>query len=85
MLSPGCCPRITFLKIPIWGAWVAQSVKCLTLDFGSGHGLMIHGFQPHTGLHTNSAEPAWDSLSLFLSLFTLPPTCVHAFSLKINK
>ena len=24
-----------------WGAWVAQSVKCPTLDFGSGHYLRI--------------------------------------------
>ena len=24
------------------GAWVAQSVKRLTLDFGSGHGLTVH-------------------------------------------
>ena len=23
------------------GAWVAQSVKCRTLDFGSGHDLMV--------------------------------------------
>ena len=24
-----------------WGAWIAQSVKCLTLDFGSGHVLRV--------------------------------------------
>ena len=28
-------------KCHIKGAWVAQSVKCLTLDFGSGHDLMV--------------------------------------------
>ena len=25
------------------GTWVAQSVKCLTLDFGSGHDLSVLG------------------------------------------
>ena len=28
------------------GAWVAQSVKRPTLDFGSGHDLMVCGFEP---------------------------------------
>ena len=29
-----------WLRSPkIWGAWVALSVKCPTLDFGSGHDL----------------------------------------------
>ena len=28
------------------GVWVAQSVKCLTLGFGSGHDLMGHGLKP---------------------------------------
>ena len=41
------------------GAWVAQSVKCRTLDFGLGHDLTVHGM-----------EPAWDSLSL--SLYPFP-------------
>ena len=31
----------------LWGAWVAQSVKHLTLDFGSGHDLLVHEFEPH--------------------------------------
>ena len=43
----------------------------LTLDFGSGHDLMVRRFEPQVRLHTDSAEPAWDSLPL-------PP------SLKIN-
>ena len=32
-----------------WGAWVAQLVKCLNLDFGSGRDLMLHGsgLEPH--------------------------------------
>ena len=53
---------------------MAQSVKHLTLGFRSGHDLMVHEFEPHIELCTGSVEPAWDSLSLSLSL-----------SLKINK
>ena len=32
-----------------WGTWVAQSVKCLTLDFGSGHDLTVGEFGPVMG------------------------------------
>ena len=56
------------------GAWVALSIKRLTLDFGSSHDLVIPDFEPHVGLHIDSA---WDSLSLPLSL-PLP-------HLRINK
>ena len=31
------------------GTWVAQSVKCLTLDSGSGHILMVFEFKSHVG------------------------------------
>ena len=47
--------------------WVAQSVKHLTLDSGLGHDLMVHDTEPQVGIHTDSAEPAWDSLSPCLS------------------
>ena len=50
------------------GAWVAQSVKCLTLGFSSGHDLRVFGIGPHIGLCADSAEPAWDSPPLSLSL-----------------
>ena len=33
----------------IWGAWVAQSVKRPTLDFGSGHGLTVVRLSPVLG------------------------------------
>ena len=66
----------------IWGAWVAQSVKPPTLDFGPGHDLTILGIEPHIGLCTDSVEPAWDSL--FLSLCPCP-TCSLSLSPKINK
>ena len=34
----------------VWGAWVAQWVKRLTLDFGSSHDLTVHGIETHVGL-----------------------------------
>ena len=48
---------------------MAQLVKHLTLDFGSGHDLTVGGIEARDGLCTNSMEPAWDSLSLSLSAF----------------
>ena len=62
---------------------MAQSVKYLTLDLGSGHGLRTGGINPHVGLYDNSAGPAWDSLSP-LSL-CLSPAHALPLSLKVNK
>ena len=62
----------------LWGAWGAQSAKHLTLDFGSGHNLVVHEFKPHIGLATVSEEPTSDPLSPFLCP---TPTCALA---KIN-
>ena len=60
---------------------MAQSVKHQTLDLGSSHGLfMVLEFELHLGPCTDSAEPAWDSLSPSLSA---PPQLCH--SLNINK
>ena len=53
---------------------MAQLVKQPTLDFNSGHDLMVHEFEPRVGLCADSVEPAWDGLSLPFDL-----------SLKINK
>ena len=47
---------------------MGQSVEHLTLDFGSGHDLTVGGFEPHVGLHSDSVEPGWGSLSLPLFL-----------------
>ena len=60
---------------------MAQSVKLPTLGFSSGHNLTVCEFKPPSGLQADSAEPAWDFLSVALSA---PP---HSFSLsqKINK
>ena len=57
---------------------MAQSVKCLTLDFSSRHDLTAGECEPRTGLCVDSMEPAWDSLSPRLS--ALP--CSHTLFLK---
>ena len=61
-------------KISTWGTWVAQLVKHPTLDFGSGHSLIVHGLKPHVGLCADSARtclgfslPLTLPLSFFLS------------------
>ena len=51
---------------------MAQSVERPTLDFGSGHGLMVREVEPHPGFCADSAKPAWDSLSLSLLFFLCP-------------
>ena len=69
----------------IWGTRGAQSVEHPTLHFSSGHQLVVHGSEPCVGFHTDSAEPAWDSLSPSLS--ASPHSCYLTLSLffKINK
>ena len=47
---------------------MAQPAKHLTLGFGSGHDLTVCEFESHVGLYADSAEPAWDSVSLSLPL-----------------
>ena len=59
---------------------MAQSVEHLTLAFGSGQDLTVCKFEPHVGLCAGSVEPAWDSLSLPLSLCAPP-----ALSLNLSK
>ena len=54
---------------------MAQSVKHLILDLGSGHDFTVCEFKPGIGLCIDSAEPGWDSLS-FLSLL-LPCSLTH--------
>ena len=71
--------RTNVLKTFFRGAWVAQSVEHLTLDFGSGHDPRVMGLSPMLGL-TVIMEPAWDSL--FLSLFLSPPA--HSLSLSLS-
>ena len=45
-----------------WGTWGVQQVKRTTLDFSSGHDLMVMGSSPTLG-STLGVEPAWNSLS----------------------
>ena len=59
---------------------MAQLVERPTLDFDSGHDLTGGGFKPYVRLRADSAEPAWDSRSLPLSLSLL-----HALSDKHKK
>ena len=63
---------------------MAQWVKRLTLDFGSGQEIVVHEIEPQVRLSADSTEPAWDSLSPSLPS---PPLLVHArnLSFKINK
>ena len=42
---------------------MAQSVKCLTLDFNSGIDLRIREFKAHVGLRADNMEPGILSLS----------------------
>ena len=58
---------------------MAQSVKRLTLGFGSGHDLTVGEFKLQA---PDSVEPAWGSLSPSLSA---SPLLVLAVSLKMNK
>ena len=64
-----------------------QSIKHPTLDFGSGHGLMVCEF--HIWLCPDSVEPAWYLLSLPVSAVSpLAHVCALSLSLlfsKINK
>ena len=61
---------------------MAQLVKLLTLDFGSGHGLAVREIKPHVGLCALSIEPVWDSLSPSLSA---PPPPVLTGSLSLSE
>ena len=49
---------VVLIKTETWGAWVDQSVKRLTIDFDSGHDLIVWEFEPHMGLCTDGAVPA---------------------------
>ena len=65
------------------GAQVAQLVKLPTLDFGSGHDLTVHEFEPRIGLCADSVETAWDSLSPHC-LYPSPARTL-SLSLSLNK
>ena len=62
---------------------MAQLVKWLTLDFGSGHDLMTFEMEPRIGLCCDSMESAWDSLSPSLSVPSLL-ACEHTHVLFLQ-
>ena len=62
------------------GAWLAQSVRHPTLDFGSGPDLTVCGFEPCIGFHADGTGPAGDSFSL-----ALPPPLVPLSTFQVNK
>ena len=51
------CVESLLEQITVGGPWGAQSVKCPTLDFGSGHDLTVHEMEPHIRPCTGSVEP----------------------------
>ena len=55
---------------------MVQSTKCLTLDPGVGHDLIVHGFEACIGLCTDGMEPAWDSVS--------PSLCPYLLVLSVS-
>ena len=72
------------IKYTKWlGRLVAQSVKPPILGFSSGHDLTVRESEPHIRLHSDSTEPAWDSLSPSLSASYLLPS--PSLSLSQNK
>ena len=64
--------------------WVAQLVEQMTLDFGSGHDLMVHGTKPCIG-KALSMELAWDSLSSSLSAPPLLSLSLSKLTSKLLK
>ena len=63
------------------GAWVAQSIERLTLGFGSGHDLIVHGSGPVPGFVLEV-----QGLLGILSLpFSLPRPPARSLSLSLSK
>ena len=58
---------------------MAQSVERPTLGFGSGHDLMVCGFEPQVRLCADGMKPTWNSLSPSLSA---PPLLTWSLSLS---
>ena len=53
------CAQMLFIRtVNVGDAWVAQSVKRLTLDFGSGQGLTVRELELHIRLCADSVESA---------------------------
>ena len=70
---------MAFKNHMVRGAWVAQSVKHLTVDFGSGHDLKVWFMSSSPASGSILMEPAWDWLS---PSFSAPPPLVLLFFLS---
>ena len=73
ILSASVCVCVRNVSY-IGSTWVVESVKHLTLDFGSSQDLIVHGIESHIRLCADSTEPTWESLSPSFSL-SLPCLC----------
>ena len=58
---------------------MAQAVKRLALGFGSGHDLMVRGFEPYKGLCSDRSCLGFSLLSL-----SLCPSPTRALSLSLS-
>ena len=74
--------KSVLIKEELQGAWVAQLVKHLTLDFGSGHDFAVLEIKPCFGLCTDSTERLLGILSL---PFCLPLARSCTYFLKTLK
>ena len=63
--------------------WVAQLVKHLSLDFGSGHDPVVCEMEPHNRLCADSVDGAYLGFSLPLTLCP-SPTHAHACALSLS-
>ena len=63
---------------------MAQSVKGLTLGFGSAHDLTVCGFEPCVRFCDGGTEPAWASLSPSLSAPAPLVLCLSLSNKYIN-
>ena len=61
------------------GAWVAQSVKPLTLDFGSGHDLTVCEFKARIQLRVQRL------LGILSLLLSAPPLLVRSVPRSLSK
>ena len=78
--------KLNALKIlkPSRSSWVAQSIKRPITGYGSGHDLIVHGFEPHIGLCADGVNPAWDSFSLPFLSAPIQLVCPLALSLSLS-
>ena len=80
-LHPVSFSKINIKKNNYTGAWVAQSVKRLTLDFSSCHDLMIHGLSSRSG----SALTVWNLFGILFLCLHLPLPFSYSLSpLSLN-